>query len=141
MMAFKNILLALAGKKEESDLVSVAAELTRQLNGRLSVIHINEPGAGKPHMMMDAPPSVEEKDILNLFDAAGLGKEADSVDINIVKSDSLEEKIAAATKEVDLLILGHSPKNRLLHALTETVDENITNKAKCPVLVVPKEKP
>lgn len=137
-MYFKEILLALSGKDDESNVISTAIKLTRQLDTKLSVIHVRDPRAGKPHMLMETLPLIEEKDIREDFEDAGYKEEGESVPVDILEGESYQEEISKATAEADLLIIGHSHKSRFLQALSNTLDEKIANTAKCPVVVVPK---
>ncbi|MEJ2055138.1 MAG: universal stress protein [Calditrichaceae bacterium] len=137
-MNYKNILLALEGEKDESKVIRQAAELSKKLSASLFVLHVNDPEAGKPSMMMDAPKAVHEDDLRKQIKEAGYPDIADKVDIHIVEGEHYPDKIAEATRDADMLVLGHSHKNRFLAALIDSVDERVTDIADCPVLIVPK---
>ncbi len=138
-MAYKNVILALSGKDDESKVIAEAIKLTRQLDAKLTAVHVNDPDAGKPSMMMDAPQKTDEQDIREEFRKAGFEKEAESIKIRLMEGESYSEKISEISETADLLILGHSHKSRFLEALSETLDEEIANTAKCPVIIVPKK--
>jgi nucleotide-binding universal stress UspA family protein len=134
---YKNIVVALGGKKKESKIIDQAVRLTMNLNATLSVVHVNDSGTGKPHMMMDAPESVGEKEIRAAIRKAGYGEEARHIKLRIMESNDYPDKIAEATKGADLLVIGHSHKNRFLALLIDSLDEKITDIIDCPVLIVP----
>ncbi len=50
----------------------------------------------------------------------------------------MQRKIAKATEDVDLLVIGHHSKSAFLAALIDSVDEGVAELVFCPVLVVPK---
>lgn len=137
-MHYKNILLALEGKQDESKVIKEAVELSEAMDASLSVIHVNDPAAGKPHMMMDAPKAVHEDDIRNQIRDAGYSDQTEKVNIKILEGEHYPDKIAEATKNHDLLVLGHSHKNKFLAALIDSIDERVADIADCPVLIVPK---
>jgi len=66
-MRYKNILLSLNGRNDEQRVVDEAMRLTSFFGATLSVVHINDPGAGKAHMLMDTLPRVSERDIVDQF--------------------------------------------------------------------------
>jgi nucleotide-binding universal stress UspA family protein len=137
-MLYKNVLVALACKDTEVRVIGEAVRIASEMHADLTVLHVNDPRAGKPHMMMDALPLITEVDIRNLFREAGFVKEADQVDIEITTGESYPNEIARATQDADLLILGHCHRNRFLTAFVDSVDEQVTNLVSCPVMVVPR---
>jgi nucleotide-binding universal stress UspA family protein len=138
-MIYKNILLALAGKDEEKKVIGQAVQLAKDMKAHINVLHVNDSGAGKPHMMMDAPEKIDEQDIRDLLRRNGFKKEADNVKVKIEESDHYPDIIAKATQNADLLVIGHSPKNKLMALLIDSVDEKVADITKCPILIVPKK--
>lgn len=137
-MKFQNLVVALAGKVEEEPMIRTAIRLADELQGRLSLLHVKHPGAGKAHMLMDAPRSVEEDDLRGLVREAGHHEEARRLEVRIIEGNAYHEVIAEATKTADLMIIGHSPRNAFVAALMESVDEKVANVTSCPVVIVPK---
>ena len=137
-MNYKNILVALEGKKDESKVIQHAVELSKKLNADLIVIHVNDPAASTPHMMMDAPKAVHEDELRAQIARAGYSELSGQIQIEIVEGAHYPDKIAESTKKADLMILGHSHKNKFLAALIDSVDEKVAEIADCPVLIVPK---
>ncbi|MFQ5674913.1 MAG: universal stress protein [bacterium] len=138
-MPYKKILIALECTDEEETVIHEAIRLVRAFNAELSVLHVNDPAAGKAHLMMGGLPLVREEDLREQFRKAGYDKEASELKVAIVESESYANEIAKATENIDLLIMGHTPKNLFLAALVDSVDERVADRISCPVLVVPKK--
>ncbi len=66
----KKILIALECT-DENNVIEEAIRLAETLNADLSAFHVNDPAAGKAHMMMDTLPLVSEADIREQFRKAG----------------------------------------------------------------------
>lgn len=137
-MPYKKILIALESTGDENKVINEAIHLAETLNADLSAFHVNDPGAGKAHAMMDTLPLVSEEEIREQFRKAGHEKAANGIKITIIESDSYAKEIAKATEDIDLLVIGHHPKNAFLAALIDSVDERVADLASCPVLLVPK---
>jgi len=137
-MNYQNLVVALAGKKNEKQLIQTAMQLANALKAKLTVLHVNHPAVDKPHMLMDAPEPVREEELRELIRAAGHPKAADSLEIRIVEGDPYHEQISEASANADLIFIGHSQKNAFVAALMNSVDEKVANVAGCPVVVVPK---
>ncbi len=138
-MSYKRILLALCGRGDEGDVIRKAMELKNQLGANLTVIHVNDIHAGEMSMMMDSPHKFTEEEIRERFAANGFEKEADGIDIKIVKDENTAQAIASVTENVDMLILGHRKQSSFKEHFFDSVDEGIVNHANCPVMVIPKE--
>ncbi len=123
---------------DENNVIEEAIRLAGTLNADLSAFHVNDPAAGKAHMMMDSLPLVSEEDIQEQFRKAGYEKEATEIKITIAESESYAKEIAKATEDIDLLVIGHHSKNAFLAALIDSVDERVADLVSCPVLMVPK---
>ncbi len=137
-MPYKKILIALECTGDENNVINEAMRLAEALNAELSAFHVNDPAAGKAHMMMDTLPLVSEEDIREQFRKAGYEKEANEIKIALTESESYAREIAKATEDIDLLVIGHYPKNAFLAALVDSVDERVADLVSCPVLLVSK---
>jgi len=137
-MPYKKILIALECTADENNVINEAIRLAGTLNADLFVFHVNDPAAGKAHMMMDTLPLVSEEDIREQFRKAGYEKEGNEIKITLTESESYAQEIAKATEDVDLLVIGHHSKNAFLAALIDSVDERVADLVSCPVLMVPK---
>jgi nucleotide-binding universal stress UspA family protein len=136
-MAYKNILLSLNCRDDEKRVLDEAMRLKSYSGANLSVVHINDPGAGKAHMLMDTLPRVSENDIVNQFEKFGYGEEAQRIKIILIDSETYAKAIARITKGFDLLIMGHHPKSRILAFLKDSTDERVADRINCPILLVP----
>lgn len=72
-MVYDRIILCLEGSVDETSLVNEAMRLVSAMHASLTVFHVNDPNAGKPHLMMDSLPRVTRKDLLSMFENAGHG--------------------------------------------------------------------
>jgi len=136
-MRYKNILLSLNGRNDEQRVVDEAMRLTSFFGATLSVVHINDPGAGKAHMLMDTLPRVSERDIVNQFQKFGYGEKVEKIKIILIDSETYAKAIARVTKDFDLLIMGHHPKSRILAFLKDSTDERVADRIHCPIMLVP----
>jgi nucleotide-binding universal stress UspA family protein len=136
-MLYQKIFLSLAGKEDESKAIEEAMRLASALQAKLTVVHINDPGAGMAHMMMDTLPRVTEDVMIDMFVRAGFGQQVDDIEFRLIDDESYARSIAKATREADLLIMGHHPKNLLMALLKDGTDERVADLIRCPVLLVP----
>ncbi len=135
-MPFKNILVALAGMDDEENVIHETVRLVRALEAQLTVLHMNDPKAGKVSMMMETERLVKEEDLRTQFRKLGYNVTADNLKFNIVTGTSLPKVIAGATEGVDLLVIGHRRKNRFLAAFADSADKHLADLVACPVLIV-----
>lgn len=136
-MPYKKILLSLNCSDDERRAVDEAIRLKDFCGATLSVVHINDPAAGKAHMLMDTLPRVEKEDILNLFQKFGYGQEGKYIDILFSDSEDDVKAIARTSKDFDLLVMGHHPKSRIVAALKDSTDERVADRIVCPIMLVP----
>ncbi|TNE73999.1 universal stress protein [bacterium] len=134
-MPYKKILVALAGKEDESSVYAEALKLADVFGATLSFIHVNDPGAGKAHMMMDSLKRVTDDDIKASI--ANNNIPAEKVDqVLVLDSANYPKTIAQSSNSFDLLIIGHHNKNSFLAALTDSTDEKVSDMVSCPILLV-----
>ena len=136
-MLYNKIFLSLAGEEDESSVIEESMRIVSALDCRLTVVHINDPAAGQTHMMMDTLPKVTADDMIAMFVKAGFGGQVNAIEFRLVEDESYARAIATATREADLLIMGHHPKNMLMAFLTDGTDERVADLIRCPVLLVP----
>lgn len=135
-MPYNSILVSLAGKLEEKKVVDEAAKLAQALGANLTFIHINDPGAGKMHMMMDSLKLVTKDDLRNLLMKFGFDFQKNKSTLLVLESEKYAKTVAEKTKEFDLLITGHHNKNSFLSALIDSTDEHISDMVDCPLLLI-----
>jgi len=136
-MLYSKIFLSLAGKEDESNAIAESLRIVSALKAKLTVVHINDPAAGQAHMMMDTLPKVTEADMIDLFVKAGFGRQVSDIEFRLIDDESYARAIATATREADLLVMGHHAKNMLKALLTDGTDERVADLIQCPVLLVP----
>jgi nucleotide-binding universal stress UspA family protein len=135
-MVYKNILVSLCGKGDESIVINEAINIAD--GGQLSFVHVNDLHAGEMSMMMDAPDKkYEEADIKEWVESVNKNI-AEKSNYIVLTSESVSKAIGDATSDMDLLILGHRKQSFFKHHFFDSVDEGIVNTSTCPVLVVPK---
>ncbi len=137
-MAYDKIVVALAGEADESSVIHEAVRLATILKAELTVLHVNDPAAGKVTMMMEAQRLVTESDIQKMFVDLGFLETASRMTVDVREGAVLSKEIAQATEGADLLVIGHRQKNRFLAALTDAADKHLTDRVGCPVLIVPR---
>ena len=136
-MPYKTILISLEGKEEENSVIHEAVRVASNLDAELMVIHVNDPGAGKVHMVMGLLQLKTEDDLRNQFRTLGYETIADKIKIMIVEGTNYPKEIAKASENADLLVTGHHHKNRLFAALIDSIDERVSDLVSCPMLIVP----
>jgi len=136
-MHYQKILLAISDAMEEKKVIDEALFLTSVFNAKLSILAVNDPGAGKAHMLMDSLPRVSREDIIKQLHRSGHDEKTEKIDIKLIESESYARAITGTSKGFDLLVMGHHHKNRLLAFFRDSTDELVADKIECPVLLVP----
>lgn len=138
-MPYKSITVALAGKENEASVIRETIRLARIAEAELTVLHVNDPHAGEHSMMMHSEPLVTEQDLRTQLRDLGFETEAETVRVIIITGSSYPKEIARATRDADLLVIGHRQKDTFLHALIHSVDKHIVDLVNCPILILPRE--
>lgn len=136
-MAYKKIILALQGTEDEAPVIREAMRLLDHFEAELSTVHVNDPAAGKAHLMMGSLPLVTADDIRRQIADLGYGETSRRIQITLLEGEKYANEIAKASVEADLLIMGHHPKNRFMASLTDSTDEQVADRVQCPMLLVP----
>jgi nucleotide-binding universal stress UspA family protein len=136
-MLYKKIFLSLSGKEDESKAIQECMRIVSALQADLTVIHVNDPAAGYAHMMMDTLPKTTIDDLADMLAKAGFGARLSETEFRLIDDESYAKAIASATREADLLVMGHHPKNLLMAHLKDGTDERVADLIHCPVLLVP----
>ena len=136
-MAYKTILLCIKGKGDETRVIDEAMQIAADFDAALSILVVNDPGAGKAHMMMDTLPRITADDVHALLDKAGYADKRDDIRIITIDDESHASAIAEQSQAFDLLVMGHHPKNPFIAALKDSTDERVADRIQCPVLLVP----
>lgn len=136
-MHYRKILLSINGNVDEKRAIDEAIFLESFFDARLSIVVINDPGAGKAHMLMDTLPRVSRNDIRGQLHEFGYHDKAEDIEILLIESESYAEAIAHVSKDFDLLIMGHHPKNPIVAFFKDSTDERVADRIDCPILLVP----
>lgn len=136
-MNYKHILLAMHAAPDERPAVEVAFHLAETFDAAVTVLHVNDPGAGKAHMMMDSLPAIDEAQVRDLFRQWGLEEASERIDFLIEVHEDPVEAIATASKRADLVVMGHHPKSRVVASLSDSTDERVADYIDCPMVLVP----
>jgi nucleotide-binding universal stress UspA family protein len=136
-MLYKKIFLSLSGEEDESRVIQECMRIVLALKAELTVIHVNDPAAGYTHMMMDTLPKTTINEMKTMLAEAGFGARVNEIGFRLMEDESYAKAIAAATREADLLVMGHHPKNLLMAHLKDGIDERVADLMQCPVLLVP----
>ena len=137
LMLYKNVLVALHGKKKEAEVIHEAVRLATALDAHLTVLHVNSPQAGKAHLMMGSLPLLNEAYLRDWFRQLGHEQMADAMSVVVLESESYAREIARVAEGYDLVIAGHRPKGSVTALLVDSTDERVLDQICCPVLVVP----
>lgn len=135
-MPYKNIAVALAGNQDEAVVIQEAVRLSEALEANLSVVHVNDPSAGKISMMMPSERLVTEDDLRQQCREAGFAELAETIEVRLEVGASYAKGIARVTKDADVLVMGHHKQNPIIAAFKDSTDEDVMNLVDCPVLIV-----
>lgn len=135
-MAFKRILALFGHAGTDHKLIERAGALAAEQGATLSFLHLNEPDAGAVGLYgrVSYEQRYTREQILELIRpvvSAGV-----SVDVRVEQTDDLVRRIVQASRECDLLMLGHEHQNLLTRLLSDSIDERIINSVSCDVLVI-----
>jgi len=138
-MPYKSLAVGLSMRGDETKVIDEAVRLTNSFDAQLIAVHVNDPHAGSPSMMMDNPEiRVTEDMIRECFRKAGHEEVAGRIDVRILKSESIAKALKEACNEADLLILGHKRMSFFKEHFLDSIDEGVVNHVDCPVMVVQK---
>jgi len=148
----KTLLVPVDFSDSTEDVLAQAAELARQVSGRLVLLHITEPVAeyvpvgASMDVLSAAPPPLEIENISDQEDRlaalarpykeGGLTVDAVSV-VGLAVDDILEQ---AERQKADYIILGSHGHGALYHLFSGSVVTGVLKRATCPVLVIPAKK-
>lgn len=136
-MEYKNLLVAISCSDADVKVLTQAAVLSQALDASITLIHVNDPHAGKVHAMMDSIPRNDKDDIRKHLDNLGFDSLANSVNVIAAEGQHYPEVIAAAAADFDMLIIGHRRKSKMMASLTDSTDERVADLAHNCVMLVP----
>jgi len=145
------ILAATDGSESATRAVELAARLTKELSGRLRIIHIISEEDIPEDQLRDYAHSEHSTsaEVLNVFSEDKLKiarQRAEALGVSDVESASLlqvDSDVAASVidcaqrSEADMIVLGKRGLGRLAGLLVGSVSQKVVSAATCAVLVVP----
>lgn len=148
----KTLLVPVDFSDSTEDVLAQAADLARQVSGRLVLLHITEPVAeyvpvgASMDVLSAAPPPLEIENISDQEDRLAAlarpykegGLAVDSVSVVGLAVDDILEQ--AERQKADYIILGSHGHGALYHLFSGSVVTGVLKRATCPVLVVPAKK-
>ena len=136
-MAFSTILVAINALDEEHLVLKKAFALAEAIDAKIKIIHVNDTDAGKVHMMMDYFPKATIEDLKERIKQCGFEDKIPTIEFVVVENDSPINGIIKEADKKDLLVMGHHKKNVFLDIFRKGTDELVSNKVKCPLLLIP----
>ena len=132
------IVVALSGPMLNARVIHEAVRLSTLLDAQLYAVHMRLPKAGGPSMMMNRLPVYTEEDLREHFSARGYEELAETIPVRIFEGNNIAKLCKRITEGADLLIVGHTQRNRISALLTlQAVEMQIVDLVSCPVMVVP----
>jgi len=135
MFQFKNILYPIDLDSKNVSPVLQAIEIAKIFDSNIHILYVNEPDAGYRY-----PTDFEEAVALRVKEVASPELLSYKKIIYAVAKGKLDKEVSeyCNKNKIDLIITGHKHRNKLYSMLFDTPDENIIDKIKLPVLVIPK---
>jgi len=135
MFQLKSILFPINLDSKNAGTVIRALEIAKAFDCQIHILYVNDPGAGYHY-----PADHEDAVSLKLQEIVPQDL-LDSVKIlYAVSKGQLGAEVVKYCREhnIDLIVTGHTHRNRLYSVLFDTPDENIIDSTNIPVLVIPK---
>ena len=141
----KNILVSLDFDNTEQVLLDKAFELAQAFQSKIWLLHIADPepdfvgyGVGPQYIRDDVAAELRKEHRLLQSYAVQLNEKGIVTEALLIQGATYEMIVAEAKKlQVDLIITGHKEHHFLYKVLIGSVSEQVVNKSKIPVLVVP----
>lgn len=145
-MNIKHILVATDLSPEAMSCVPSVADLARSVGGRITLLHVVEALAARPHGAPLAPPLSPTEDSEAMESArakleerrAAYGPDV-AIRVELVSGDDAAEEITryAAANDVDLIAVTTHGRTGLKRLALGSVAEAVIRKSRVPVLVMP----
>jgi nucleotide-binding universal stress UspA family protein len=136
MLNIKKILLPVDLDAENVSPIAEALELAKALNSEIHILYVNDVLAGYRH-----PTDREDVVALRVREAAAEELLAGQKIIYAVSQGAVDKEIVkyCEANNIDLIIVGHRHRNKIYSALFDSLDVNIVDAVKLPVLVLPEK--
>lgn len=136
-MPYDTICVGISGRGGESHPIRHAADLAEAVGAELRFLHVNDQHAGAVSLaFVDFGQKLDQETLERYVRSEAGDTELGSCGFQIRTGDWLTI-LVEITAEVDCLILGHHHVGSIQELFTLSKDEQVINRAQCPVLVVP----
>jgi nucleotide-binding universal stress UspA family protein len=146
------ILIAVEDSPYSEEAIHYGFLLAKKLGSKIAIVHADDIPVSTPYiadpllsetpMMIPEIMEIQEQAAKNLLDR--IKKQyGDDIEITSYKKvGRVQDEILSAAEEygADLIILGTHGRTGLDHFISGSVSESVARKAKCPVLIIPREK-
>jgi len=136
---FKNILLAFDGSEHARKAAGLAADLARQYQARLCVVHAYDPipdYLGEPFLQETISRRTEAADRI-MEQALVLVGEQPQLETEVLEGPAAEAILRVAeVRQVDLIVMGTRGLGQLSGLLLGSQSQKVLSHARCPVLLV-----
>lgn len=137
---FKNILTAVDGSDHSISAARLAGQMARGMNTKLWVITIFDPipsYLGDENMQAIAAANISNAEQILRAALGEIGEIPTKVETEILEGPVAEAILrVAATREIDLIVMGTRGLGRLAGALLGSQSQKVVSHAPCPVLLV-----
>ena len=135
-MEYKKIMIAFEEHDQDNKVLSAAIDVAQRYNAELTLLHINERGAGYP--------SPVDGHIEHRYTEEELSEVVTKVNtknypvtILLAKASGVGDAVIEHSKACDLLVLGHRHMSFLAASTSDSMDEEIVNQLQCHALIIP----
>jgi nucleotide-binding universal stress UspA family protein len=138
-MPYQRICVGISGRGDEDFVIRRSAELAAALGAELTFLHVNDRNAGAVSLaFLDYGHKLDATTLEKYVQAEAGETPLGQPKFDIRTGDWLDILVEITT-EFDCLSLGHHHVGSIQELFTLSKDEQIINRAKCPVLVIPSE--
>lgn len=132
----QHIVVGISGRQDEDHKIAYACTYATAFQAELRFLHINDPKAGTGSLaFVDHGARFDERMLERYVHTHGPNQLPARCAYSVQTGDYLEQLITIS-HQADLLILGHHHHSWLASLLCDTADEQVINRAQCPVLVI-----
>jgi nucleotide-binding universal stress UspA family protein len=141
------ILVAIDFSEETDDVIAEAVMLTKALQGRLRILHVDDSAPYSYAPKNDAPTETEHQDAEAPMAANNLAairtrllKEHLEADYRLMEGPAADNIISAAREfAADIIVIGAHEHGKFFRCFFGDTTESLIRHAPCPILVVPHE--
>lgn len=136
-MDYKKVLVSFSNSKVDDSVLLAALDIADKYGASLSLLHLNEKGAGAGGYYVQYGHHYDKKEVQALLDEKNTKKV--KTDVIIIDGKPIVEAIVDTAKSYDLLVLGHHHMHFIEEMMRDSTDEKVINRVECHVLVVPEK--